>query len=274
MRTIAHISDLHFGRTDARIVEALLADISASPPSVMVVSGDLTQRARPWQYREARHFLDRLPKPLIVVPGNHDIPLYDVIRRFFFTHQRYVDHIISDLAPVYRDDELFVIGLNTARPFSWRLHGFWKDGQIGVEELERLRQQSEKLPPGLVRVVVTHHPFIPPSPEFRGDVVHGARWALPILKASGVDLLLAGHLHVGYCGDVNAHHEAADCSILSVQAGTAVSTRRREARNTYNRLLVEPDHVTVEVRAFDGERFTRDRTTEFRRADGVWRRIE
>lgn len=274
MRTIAHISDLHFGRTDPSIVEAILEDLNASPPSVMVVSGDLTQRARPWQYQEAKQFLDRLPKPLIVVPGNHDIPLYDVIRRFGFPYQRYTDHISADLAPVYRDDELFVMGLNTARAFSLRLNGFWKDGQIGMEELERLRQQTEQLPREVVRVVVTHHPFIPPSPEYRGDVVHGAAAALPVLKQCGVDLLLAGHLHMGYSGDVKAHHEAVDCSILSVQAGTGTSTRRREARNTYNRLSVERDHIAVEVRAFDDGRFVSAGATEYRRTDGVWQKVE
>src|SRR5688572_9270720 len=119
MRTIAHISDLHFGRIDEAIVEGLVADIAARSPSLVVVSGDLTQRARAWQYRQGAELLERLPKPQLVVPGNHDIPLYDVVRRFLFPLQRYSSYITRDLAPVYRDHELFVMGLNTARSFTF-----------------------------------------------------------------------------------------------------------------------------------------------------------
>lgn len=272
MRTIAHISDLHFGRIDPPVVEALAADLNGDPPTVLVISGDLTQRARRGQYQEARAYLDRLPRPQIVVPGNHDIPLYDVVRRAFFPIQRYMDHITSDLSPVYRDEELFVMGLNTARSFSFRLQGFWKDGRIGPDELLHLRQQTEKLAAGLTRVVVTHHPFIPPSEQFRGDVVHGAAAALPVLKQCEIDVLLAGHLHMGYCGDVQAHFGPDTGSILSIQAGTCTSTRRREPRNSYNRLKLDRDQVSVEVRAFDGVGFQALHTSEFRRSGGIWQR--
>jgi 3',5'-cyclic AMP phosphodiesterase CpdA len=114
MRTIAHISDVHFGRTDPAVVEGLVQDLSSRHPSVLVVSGDFTQRARARQYRAAAEFLKRLPTPQLVVPGNHDIPLYDIIRRFFFPLNRYRKYITKDLRPVYQDEELFVLGINTA----------------------------------------------------------------------------------------------------------------------------------------------------------------
>lgn len=271
MRTLAHISDLHFGRTDPKVVEALAQDLIEKKPSVIVVSGDLTQRARPWQYREAAAFLKRLPKPQIVIPGNHDIPLYDVIRRFFFPHQRYLDHISPDLAPMYRDEELFIIGLNTARAFSPRWRGFWKDGWIGSEHLLNLCKQTENLPESVFKVVVTHHPFIPPSDAYAGDVLHGAAVAIKDLRRCKVDLLLAGHLHMGYCGDAGSHHRV-ECSILSVQAGSATSTRRREKNNAYNWIEIQPDHVNIEIRASDGGPFAPAEVTTFRRTQGVWQR--
>src|SRR5215203_2252501 len=99
MRTIAHISDIHFGRTDPPVVEGLVKDLAGRHPSLLVMSGDFTQRARERQYRDAAAFMARLPGPQLVVPGNHDIPLYDVIRRFFFPLSRYRKHITPDLRP-------------------------------------------------------------------------------------------------------------------------------------------------------------------------------
>src|SRR5690349_11825020 len=106
MRTIAHISDVHFGRIDLQVVEGLVADLSPRNPSLMVISGDLTQRARRWQYQAAAGFLKRIPQPQLVVPGNHDVPLYDVIRRFFAPLQVYKNYITPDLRPTYRDEEM------------------------------------------------------------------------------------------------------------------------------------------------------------------------
>src|SRR5436190_16940942 len=95
MRTIAHISDLHFGRLDPPVAEGLVADLADRKPSLLVVSGDFTQRAREGQFRAAADFLKRLPTPQLLVPGNHDIPLYNLIRRFFFPLDRY-RRIIGD----------------------------------------------------------------------------------------------------------------------------------------------------------------------------------
>src|SRR5690349_20939257 len=104
MRTIAHISDLHFDLVDPNVVEALAAELNQRAPSLLVVSGDFTQRARTGQYQQAARYLHRLPKPQLVIPGNHDIPLFDVIRRFFFPLERYKKHITSELRPLYQDE--------------------------------------------------------------------------------------------------------------------------------------------------------------------------
>ena len=103
MRTLVHLSDLHFGRTDPALIEPLLASIAAIAPDLVVVSGDLTQRARAAQFAEARAFLDRIAQPRIVVPGNHDVPLYRVWERFLSPLGKYKKHIGSDLEPTFVD---------------------------------------------------------------------------------------------------------------------------------------------------------------------------
>lgn len=274
MKTIIQISDLHFGRVDAPIAEALIGDIHAQSPALLVVSGDLTQRARQWQYTAAAEYLARLPRPQLVIPGNHDIPLYNLFRRFFFPLTRYTRIITPDLRPVFQDEQLLVIGLNTARPFSFSWNGFWKDGRISSEQLLDVKLRAGDAPPNLFKVLVTHHPFIPaPGEEFKG-MVHQGRRALDAMQACGIDLVLSGHLHRGYSGDVRTHYETIKRSILSVQAGTAISTRRRHEPNAYNVIHIEPPaKLTITVRQWDGGKFIDGAVTRFEKRDDAWRRV-
>jgi 3',5'-cyclic AMP phosphodiesterase CpdA len=262
LRTIAHLSDLHFGTEIGAVVEALVADLHAQPPSLIVVSGDLTQRARRRQFAAARDFLARLPQPQIVVPGNHDVPLFDVIRRFAAPLARYRKFIQADLNPGFADDELFVVALNTARSFTW------KNGRLSLEQIKdlgrRLAQAGSRH-----KIVVTHHPFLPPPDDDGIALVGRAARAIPLLDARNVDLLLAGHLHQGYAGDIRAHYPAARRAVIAVQAGTATSGRTRHEPNAYNRITLEGLAATIEIRAWDGRRFAAlKRTVYHRQADG------
>jgi 3',5'-cyclic AMP phosphodiesterase CpdA len=266
MRTIAHISDLHFGRLDRAVAEGLVADLAQRRPDLLVVSGDFTQRARERQYRAAAEYLKRLPMPQLVVPGNHDIPMFDLVRRFFFPLHRYRRIISHDLRPIYRDDELMVIGVNTARSFTH------KSGWISEEQLVDIKTRACEVSPKVVKVVVTHHPFIPPPREPRADVIRRGETYLDELADCGVDLLLAGHLHLAYHDDLRSHYKSAKRSILSIQAGTATSTRRRGEPNAYNWITVSPGLCTVSVRAWCKDQFEESLVTRYARLNGDWQR--
>src|SRR6187402_1259412 len=146
MRTIVHLSDLHFGRIDPAILDPLAALVAAIRPDVVVASGDLTQRARKAQFQEARAYMDRLPKPQVVVPGNHDVPLYRIWERFLSPLGKYKRHITADLEPSFVDDEIAVLGVNTARSLTF------KGGRINEEQIESLRRRMQTLPESLTKV--------------------------------------------------------------------------------------------------------------------------
>lgn len=264
MKTIAHISDLHFGREDPAVADALVADLAAQRPALVIASGDFTQRARGAQFRAARDYLARLPRPQLCVPGNHDVPLFDVARRFLSPLKRYRAFIAEDVDPSYTDDELLVVGLNTARSFTW------KNGRISVEQIDALDERLHTSDPR-VKIVVTHHPFLPPPGDAGIDLVGRAARAMEVLDTCNVDLLLAGHLHLGYAGDIRTHYPKARRAMIAVQAGTAISHRQRDGEaNAYNLLRVARTEVSIEVRAWDGAAFSFLRRTDFTRAADGW----
>jgi 3',5'-cyclic AMP phosphodiesterase CpdA len=245
MRTLVHLSDPHFGTEDPAIVAALLAELAATAPDLVAISGDLTQRARPEQFAAARRFLDQLRIPRIVVPGNHDVPLYDVVSRLLRPLARYREHITEDLAPSYHDAELAVAGVNTA-------HGLTgKGGRITGEQLTTICTQLGEHA-SQWKVVVAHHPFVVPD-GVHEDLVEGAEDALPRLERCGVDVILTGHLHVPFSADVG--FRSADRKLVAVHAGTCMSTRLRGEPNSYNRLAFDGNRLTIVPRVWDGRGF-------------------
>jgi 3',5'-cyclic AMP phosphodiesterase CpdA len=263
MRTIAHISDLHFGQENKVLESALLQDLIRMDPAVVAISGDLTQRARTNEFEAAAEFLNRLPFPYLVVPGNHDIPLFDVIRRFASPLDRYKKHISSDLNPVYEDQEMLMLGINTSRSLTF------KDGRISEQQIELIRNTfcSSDHP---FRILVTHHPFVPPRGERYAKLVGRGAEALQAMENCGVDLLLSGHFHLGYHGDVRHHYRRIKRSILIVQAGTAISRRLRGEENSYNEIRIEPAKVTLQPRSWDGQKFVPAGDTTFVKQNDEW----
>lgn len=264
MRRIAHISDLHFGAEDPLVAEGLLEDLAQPLPHLVVVSGDLTQRARKSQFIAARSYLDRIAVPQLIVPGNHDIPLYNVVARFTRPLARYRHYITPELHPFYHDEEIAVAGVNTARSDTW------KEGRISHAQIERLRAQFEAVSPRLFKVLVCHHPFIPPAGDKESAVVGRVREALRTLEASHCALILSGHLHLAYSGNVQPHHLEIKRSILVAQAGTAISHRRRDEPNAYNRITLDGDTLVLEVRGWNGQQFTTTASWDFRRVENGW----
>src|SRR5882757_719170 len=150
MKLIVQISDMHFGRIDYDVTEKLRETVTAIKPDLLVVSGDLTQRARSHQFQEAREFLDSMPKPQIVVPGNHDVPLHNVFSRFISPLAKYKKFITDNLRPFYMDDELAVMGINTARSFTV------KGGRINSGQITAIREKFCGLKDEMLKAVVTH----------------------------------------------------------------------------------------------------------------------
>jgi len=240
VRTLVHLSDLHFDRVDRDVVAALAGTVTAIAPDLIAVSGDLTQRARSHQFIEARAFLDSLAAPRIVVPGNHDVPLHNVFARFLNPLGGYRRHITDDLHPQYSDPEVTVVGTDTTRSFT--IGG----GGIRRGEVRRLREMLNAAGESTVKVVVAHHPFDTP---YAGATIRGAHHgadAVEQLACDGVDVFLTGHLHVTYAGPTATRYRVEGRSAIVVEAGTATSTRVRGEPNAFNVLRVEAAAIDVE----------------------------
>jgi 3',5'-cyclic AMP phosphodiesterase CpdA len=240
MRSIVHLSDIHFGRVNHHVISPLIEAITKINPDLVAVSGDLTQRARAHQFKEARVFLDHLPKPQIVVPGNHDVPLHNVAARFLQPLRKYRRYITDDLRPFYHDAEIAVLGVNTARSLTI------KAGRINEKQVAWMSERLGACNPEVVRIVVTHHPFDLPEGHNERKLVGRARMAMEALASCGADLFLAGHLHVSHTSHSATRYKIKGHSALVVQAGTAASARGRGEKNSFNVLRVDRPHIAVE----------------------------
>lgn len=269
MKTIAHLSDLHFGRTDGAVVAGVREAVTELRPSLVVVSGDLTQRARSAQFREAREFLDALPFARIVVPGNHDVPLYNFFARFASPLEKFRQHITDDLEPFYADEEMAVIGVNTARSLTT------KYGRINEQQVAHVRERLSKYPDEVTKVVVTHHPFDLPEGHDEREIVGRARMAMKALAECGADLLLAGHLHISHTGQTALRYKTPGHSALVVQAGTATSTRGRGESNSFNVIRVKHPHIHIERRVWqpEGGVFRPSNSETFKHTPDGWSRL-
>ena len=266
MRVLVHLSDLHFGRVDPTLLAPLRARVRSLSPHLLVVSGDLSQRAKPEEFRAARRFLDTLPGPQLVVPGNHDVPLYNVFQRFFQPLAKYRRFISSDLQPVHVDDEIAVAGVNTARS------AVFKGGRINEDQIERVRNLLCPLPEHVIKMVVTHHPFdLPPGHDSR-QLVGRSRRAMEMFASCGADILLSGHLHGSHASDTRLRYKIDDFVALVVQAGTATSTRGRGEANSFNVLRIASEEIVVEPQVWEQEhgRFAPERSERFRREGSRW----
>jgi len=219
LTTIAHITDLHFGREDPAVVDALSSDLIALRPDVLIVGGDLTRRARHEQFKNARAFLDSIDCPKLIIPGNHDVPLWNFGLRLARPFWRFSRYFPTGRVQFFENQDVCVATVNSARRFSARVNGFWKDGVLRRADLATAcsRFATSK---SRVKILATHHPFVMPDARFGGNAALNARRAVAPLINCGVSLVLGGHLHHAYAVMI-------DGRLLSVQASTACSTRTR-----------------------------------------------
>jgi 3',5'-cyclic AMP phosphodiesterase CpdA len=269
MRLIAQISDLHFGAHEPAVVDALEAKLAELRPHLVVVSGDLTQRARRVQFREADAFLRRLEAhglPLIVVPGNHDIPLYNVVRRLFAPLGRYCRIVARGRSAFYHDEEIAALGLFSA-------HGLTiKDGRLTRLQIAQIPRVFGHLPRDVIKLLVTHHPLVPlPDEEgHRDQALRGADRALAAVREAHVHLILAGHNHAA-SADVGGPKLATDAQVMVVQAGTATSWRRRGTPNSFNLLRITQGRLTLDQLDAANGAFAVTRSRSFALGDDGWR---
>jgi 3',5'-cyclic AMP phosphodiesterase CpdA len=241
MRTVVHLSDLHFGHIDPKLPGPLRAAVESLEPDVTCISGDLTQRARRSQFREAAAFLATLPAPRIVVPGNHDVPLYDVARRFLAPLDRYREFIDAEPYPTFIDDEIAVVGVNTARSLTF------KRGRINAEQVAEVERRFRGLPDAVTRIVVSHHPFDLAEGTHERELVGRAHMAMQAFAAAGVDFFLSGHMHVTHAMTTAQRYDIAGYAALMIQAGTTTSSRGRGEANAFNVLRIGEASLELET---------------------------
>lgn len=269
MARLIHLSDLHFGAHDQRLVDAVEARIGEETPDLVVISGDFTQRARTEQFEDACAFLERLRDKgheVLAVPGNHDVPLYDVFRRFLSPLTRYKRYIDDTLCPVHELPGVTVVGINTARSLTF------SDGRINEEQMTFIRDTFARSA-NEMRVLVTHHPLFALPVGETGEVkkaVGRNNLALDAAAEAGVDMLLAGHHHTA------STHSARDLvtragPALVVQAGTATSIRLRDESQSFNRIDIEGEEVTLTLQTWADDKFESSTAQKYVREGDHWR---
>ena len=268
---IAHLSDVHFGRNDPKIVAATEAWLQERQPDLVVISGDFTQRARVEQFREASAWLNRLRAaghPILAVPGNHYVPLYDVFTRFAAPLRRYKRYVSNDLSPWFENEQVAVLGINTARSLTFM------DGRINRRQMALIEERFAAVSPEKTRILVTHHPlFAMPIGEGTEltEAVGRHERAVDAVCRAGVHVALAGHFHRTYAEAARKMVERAGGALV-IQAGTATSTRlRNNELQSFNWIHAHRNNdIELQVIAWNGETFNRGNHVRFSYDGNEW----
>ena len=268
MARLVHLSDLHFGAHDEDLVEAVERQVNQLKPDLVVISGDFTQRAKTEQFKEACLFLEHLRDSgheVLGVPGNHDVPLYDVLRRFLSPLARYRRFIDESLCPFIELPGVAVLGINTARSLTF------KDGRINKDQVQFIRETFARTPSDSTRILVTHHPLLALQVGEEIERAIGRQeMALDAVEESGVDMLLAGHNHHASSQDASDLVTRAG-GVLVVQAGTATSTRVREQEQSFNVIDISEGNVAITVHGWDGGTFEATDSNRYEWNAGRWK---
>jgi 3',5'-cyclic AMP phosphodiesterase CpdA len=245
MTLILHASDLHFGKADEETVAQFLIEIDRQKPDLVILSGDFVQIGSHHEFLCAQQFIRSIAAPVFTVPGNHDIPRYD-ISRFFDPMKRYRDYIAPMPDSTYEDDQIFVVGINTARAMV--PHWNWANGMVSPDQLQHVENQFRHADNDKVRIFVCHHPLVNVSGAPIDTIVWGSTGLLHVLEKQQVDLVLTGHVH-------HASILPSGQGVLGpamVGSASATSSRLRNQSNGYNLIHVHSDRIDVELIHWEG----------------------
>lgn len=239
---IVQISDTHFGTERPEVERALISALNAVPPDTVLLTGDITQRARRRQFECARRFLAKLPAhDLIAIPGNHDVPLYHLWRRLFNPYHGF-KQAFKKLEVTRITDACTIIAINTTCPMKH------KDGVISHQKIAQVAKELQSGKHSRLRIVAAHHPTAVVLSSDRENLVKNAKAAIETWSAAGMDLVLGGHIHYPFMAPLKGHYPQINTQAWVIQAGTAVSRRvRNQKSNSFNRIVIEDKRETVRI---------------------------
>lgn len=249
MTRIALIADLHFGSVPPRLAEQLALDLSRIRPDLIIVAGDLTMRSTRSEFADAKSWLEGLEAPLLLLPGNHDLPVWNIFERFTNPFARYSRAAGAELMPEFEDGHSFILGLNTTA--SWQPNLRWHEGAARGSDVTAARQLLAQAPPEKARIVATHHPLLAVEGFPRARPVRRAALAMAMLAEQKVEMLLSGHIHQTYAVAL----EQPGGTVIAVGAPTALSTRMRGEPNGFWLIEVLPERFRLSLHSFDGAGF-------------------
>lgn len=261
MVTIAHISDLHFGRERADIAEKLIGSLSNISPDCLMVSGDITQRARRKEFIAAKDFLNALPWPKLIISGNHDVPAFNLVDRFINPWRKWHRYMGFELESVRKGPGYIGIGINTARRSGSLLD--WSRGRINEDQTEVIAEQLQTADPDALRLVVAHHPFWLPEKYKNRRIIGGRDQALAVMRQAGVDIILGGHVHSAFTKIM--------AGIIICHAGSAISNRlNADSPNSFEVIKGDRHELSIITHEWQGADFMAARERLFQRTADGW----
>lgn len=244
---IAHLSDLHFGRETPQVLEALKDKLKMLQPDLIIISGDFTQVANEAEFKQASAFLNDLSALVFCVPGNHDVPAFNLLQRFFRPYKLYKQFIHGDLCPVLKCENAHIVGLNSARRAL--PHWNWANGAISHKQRRFMSHSFADTEQDAWRICVLHHP-IHKIDDMPIDVtVFGRKKTLALMEKLEVDLVLTGHVH--HSSIMTRKNPENGHTGVYVSASTAISSRRRHHENGFHFIHLNNDKMQVENYVFD-----------------------
>lgn len=261
---ILHISDLHFGREKQEVLLALENKIKEIKPDIIIISGDLTQRAKKKEFMKVHRFLSNLNFPYFIIPGNHDLPVFNIFKRFINPWKRWKKFIQRDLESTFKNEKIAIYGLNSVRKM-----GVWFDferGVISFTQKIKIKSFFENITDEKLKIVVAHHPFWLPDEQMFRDIIKGRDKAIEYFNEVGVDIILGGHIHLSFVKLFK--------NIIISHAGTCISNRTiKNNNNSFSLITGNNKEVFIELCEFNNNSFECVESHKFRKKDNLWNEI-